>query len=81
MAGVKRKKDIYEEETSMFVSILLELNRPFKFSERKGEGTTEDPYYRTVEYMATDTDMKKIKNYLKNLKEVQKELMKLSIYS
>ena len=56
MAGVKRSRDVYEEETSMFVSILLGLNKPFKFSEKKGTGTTEDPYYRTVEYMATEED-------------------------
>ncbi len=79
MVGIKRKKDIYEEETSMFVSILLELNRPFKFSERKGDGTTDNPYYRTVEYMATDTDIKRITNYLRKLRKIQKEFLEDSM--
>ena len=79
MAGIKRKKDIYEEETSMFVSILLELNRPFKFSERKGSGTTEEPFYRTVEYFASDIDMKKISDYLKRLRKIQKEFLEDSM--
>lgn len=79
MSLVKRKKDIYEEETSMFVSILLELNRPFKFSERKGVGTSEDPYYRTVEYMASDVDIKKISDYLKRLRKIQKEFLEDSM--
>ena len=79
MAGIKRKKDIYEEETGMFVSILLELNRPFKFSERRGTGTTEDPFYRTVEYFASDTDMKKISEYIKKLRKIQKEFLIHSI--
>ena len=79
MAGIKRKKDIYEEETSMFVSILLELNRPFKFSERKGSGTTEDPFYRTVKYFASDIDMKKISEYLKKLRKIQQEYLQDSM--
>ena len=75
MAGIKRKKDIYEEETGMFVSILLELNRPFKFSERKGSGTTEDPFYRTVEYMATNEDIKVINDQLKHLRKIYHDFL------
>lgn len=75
----KRTREIYEEETSMLVSILLELKRPFKFSERKGSGTTEDPYYRTVEYMATNEDIKKISDYLKMLRKIQKEYLEDSM--
>lgn len=80
MAGVKRSRDIYEEETSMFVSILLGLNKPFKFSEKKGTGTTEDPYYRTVEYMATDTDMKKISEYLKKMRKLYNSFLSNELY-
>lgn len=76
---IKRKEEVMEEETSIFVSILLGLNRPFRFSERKGDGTVDDPYYREVSFMASETDMKQIVDFRKRLRKIAYKNIRLPI--
>ena len=69
----KRSRAIHEEEVSMFVAVLLEMNRAFKISEKRGSGILDDPYVRNIEYFATEVESKQIDTFMRKLRKVHSQ--------